>query len=155
PFSRFEYVVGKMSVLLILLSLITWVPGILLFLFNSYLEGGSWMAENLWIANAVFTLSFSWLALLALLSMAFSAWIKWRTAASAALFAILIIPTPIGFAIQGIFGTTVGHLLNPAVAFSSLGKYLFRLDSIDALLSWGQAWFVFLAYAALCLFTLS
>ena len=155
PFSRFEYIIGKMSVLLILLSLITWVPGILLFLFNSYLEGGTWMAENWWIANAIFILSFSWLALLALLSMAFSAWIKWRTAASAALFAILIIPTPIGFAIQGMFNTTVGHLLNPAVAFSSLGKYLFRLDWMDALLSEGQSWSVFAAYAALCLFMLS
>src|SRR5262245_4249785 len=101
PFTRFEYIAGKMSVLLILLSLITWVPGLLLFLFNSYLEGGGWMVDNWYIANAIFLLSFSWIALLSLLSMAFSAWIKWRTAASAALFAIFIIPTPIGFAIQG------------------------------------------------------
>jgi ABC-2 type transport system permease protein len=155
PFSRFEYVVGKMSVLLILLSLITWVPGIFLFLFNSYLEGGGWMAANLWIAYAIFTLSLSWLALLALLSMAFSAWIKWRTAASAALFAIMIIPTPIGFAIENIFGTKVGHLLNPAMAFTSLAKFLFRLDFMDTILSQGQAWSVFAAYAALCLLMLS
>ncbi len=31
PFSRVEYVLGKMSVLVILLSLMTWVPGLLLF----------------------------------------------------------------------------------------------------------------------------
>ncbi len=155
PFSRFEYIAGKISVLLILLSMITWVPGLLLFLFNSYLEGGGWMAENWWIANAIFTLSVSWLTLLALLSMAFSAWIKWRTAASAALFATFIIPTPIGFAIQGLFGTTLGHLLNPAMAFTSLAKYLFRLNWMDAFLSQGQSWFVFAAYAAICLFMLS
>ncbi|MGH9937319.1 MAG: hypothetical protein ACREAM_13820, partial [Blastocatellia bacterium] len=82
-------------------------------------------------------------------------WIKWRTAASAALFAIFIIPTPIGFAIQGLFGTTVGHLLNPAIAFSSLAKHLFRLDWVESLLSQGQSWFVFAAYAAVCLFMLS
>ena len=35
PFSRTEYVLGKMSVLLILLSAITWVPGLLLFLFQA------------------------------------------------------------------------------------------------------------------------
>src|SRR6266540_4116539 len=34
PFSRAEYVLGKMSVLLILLSAITWVPQLLLFLFQ-------------------------------------------------------------------------------------------------------------------------
>src|SRR2546428_4044000 len=111
PFTRFEYIVGKISVLLILLSLITWVPGLLLFLFNAYLEGGGWMAENWWIANAIFTLSFSWLVILSLLATAFSAWIKWRTAASAALFAVLIIPTPIGFAIQDMFDTKIGHML--------------------------------------------
>jgi ABC-2 type transport system permease protein len=155
PFSRFEYIIGKMSVLLILLSAITWVPGLLLFLFQSYLEGGGWMADNFWIASAIFTLSFAWLVILALLAMAFSAWIKWRTAASAALFAIFIIPTPIGFAIQEIFGTTKGHMLNSAMAFQSLAKSLFRLDWMDSFLSAGEAWFVFAVYAGICLFMLS
>jgi ABC-2 type transport system permease protein len=34
PFSRTEYVLGKMSVILILLSVVTWVPQLLLFLFQ-------------------------------------------------------------------------------------------------------------------------
>jgi ABC-2 type transport system permease protein len=155
PFSRFEYVIGKMSVLLILLSLITWVPGLLLFFFNSYLEGGGWMVENWWIATAIFTLSFSWLVILSLLSMAFSAWIKWRTAASAALFAIFIIPTPIGFAIQGMFDTNKGHMLNLGLAFNGLAKHLFRLDWVTSFLSAGESWGVFAAYAAICLLMLS
>src|SRR5678810_929652 len=49
PFSRAEYVMGKMSVLLILLSGITWVPPLLMFLFQSYLEGVAWFRDNLWI----------------------------------------------------------------------------------------------------------
>jgi ABC-2 type transport system permease protein len=155
PFSRFEYIVGKMSVLLILLSLITWVPGLLLFLFNSYLEGGGWMVENWWIATAIFTLSFSWLVILSLLSMAFSAWIKWRTAASAALFAIFIIPTPIGFVIEGLFRTNIGHMLNLAMAFSGLAKQQFRLYTLGVPLSAGESWFVFAAYSAICLLMLS
>ncbi len=155
PFTRFEYIIGKMSVLLILLSMITWVPGLLLFLFQSYLAGGGWMVENWWIANAILTLSFSWLVILSLLATAFSAWIKWRTAASAALFAIFIIPTPIGFAIQGMFDTNKGHMLNLAMAFNGLSRDLFRLDWMDSLLSAGESWFVFAAYAAICLLVLS
>ena len=155
PFSRFEYIFGKMSVLLILLSLITWVPGLLLFLFNSYLEGGGWMAENWWVATAIFTLSFSWLVILSLLATAFSAWIKWRTAASAALFAIFIIPTPIGFVTQRMFDTNKGHMLNLAMAFNGLSKHLLRLDWLGSSLSAGESWFVFAAYAALCLLMLS
>ena len=40
PLSRAGYVVGKMLVLVSLLSLITWVPGLLLFLIQSVLAGG-------------------------------------------------------------------------------------------------------------------
>src|SRR5262249_51679281 len=154
PFSRFEYIVGKMSVLLILLSLITWVPGVFLFLFQSYLEGGTWMRENLWIMTAVFTMSMAWLLALSLLSMAFSAWIKWRTAASAALFAIFIIPTPIGFAIQEIFRTKKGHLLNLGMAWNVLSWDLFGVNEDEHFFSVGEAWMVFAAYAAICLFML-
>src|SRR5262249_13060398 len=53
PFTRAEYVIGKMSVLAILISTITWIPGVLLFLFNSYLEGLGWFASNIWIAFAI------------------------------------------------------------------------------------------------------
>src|SRR2546430_115954 len=64
PFSRTEYVLGKMSVLLILLSLITWVPQLLLFLFQSYLEGAGWFANNLWLAGAIVIGSGVWILLL-------------------------------------------------------------------------------------------
>jgi ABC-2 type transport system permease protein len=155
PFSRFEYIIGKMSVLLILLSLITWVPGLFLFLFNSYLEGGGWMANNWYLARAIFTLSMSWLVILSLLAMAFSAWIKWRTAASAALFAIILIPLPIGGAIKGMFNTDKGFMLSLVMAFTGMSKELFRLDWVESFLSAGESWFVFAAYAAICLFMLS
>jgi ABC-2 type transport system permease protein len=155
PFSRFEYIAGKISVLLILLSLITWVPGLLLFLFNSYLEGGAWMYENFWIAKAILTLSLSWLVILSLLATAFSAWIKWRTAASAALFAIFIIPTAMGGIIGELFDTNIAHMLSLAMAFNGLSKHLLRLDWMDSFLSAGESWTVFAAYAALCLLMLS
>ena len=46
PFSRVEYVLGKMTVLLLLLSLMTWVPGLLLFALQAYLAEAGWMAAN-------------------------------------------------------------------------------------------------------------
>jgi len=155
PFTRFEYIIGKMSALLILLSLITWVPGLLLFLFNSYLEGGAWMSENLWIAIAIILISCSCLALLSLLATAFSAWIKWRTFASAALFAIILIPMPIGAIIDQILDTNKGYMLSLMMAFVGLAKQLFRLNWMDPFLSAGESWLVFAAYAALCLLMLS
>jgi ABC-2 type transport system permease protein len=112
PFTRAEYVVGKMSVLLILLSLITWIPILLLFFFQSYLEGWSWFTQNLRIAGAIFVGSWIWILLLALLSLAISSWVKWRIAASAALIGVFFIPLAFGGAINEIFRTRIGHLVS-------------------------------------------
>lgn len=112
PFSRAEYVVGKMSVLLILLSLITWIPILLLFFFQSYLEGWGWFTQNLRVAGAIFVGSWIWILLLALLSLAISSWVKWRIAASAALIGIFFIPMAFGGAINNIFLTRLGNLIS-------------------------------------------
>src|SRR2546421_3543200 len=88
PFSRSEYVLGKMSIVILLLSTITWVPGLILFLLQSYLEGWSWFSQNIPIASAIFLGSLVWILLLALLTQTISAWVKWRLAASAALIGL-------------------------------------------------------------------
>src|SRR6267378_4313060 len=112
PFSRPEYVFGKMSVVLILLSAITWAPGLLLFLFQSYLEGFSWFADNLWIASAISLGSLAWILLLTLLSQTVSAWVKWRMAASAALLGLYLIPSVFSEVINQIFTTRWGHIVS-------------------------------------------
>lgn len=156
PFSRFEYIFGKMSVLLILLSVITWIPSVLLFLFQAYLEGGGWLTTNFWLLSGIVSTNLAWIVILTLLAVSFSAWIKWRMAASAALFAIFIVPTPIGFAIQGILNTTKGHLLNIGMALTVMTQEYFELDvdENDKFFSLGEAWMVFFVYAALCLLML-
>src|SRR6185295_9135531 len=67
PFTRTEYVVGKMSIVIVLLSLMSWIPGLLLFLLQSYLEGWTWFTQNIPIASAIFIGSLVWILLLALL----------------------------------------------------------------------------------------
>src|SRR5215218_204387 len=93
PFSRTEYVIGKMSVLLILLSWITWVPQLVLFLFQSYLEGFAWFRSNLWIASAIVIGGVVWILLLALLSQTLSALVKWRVVSSGAMLGLVFIPS--------------------------------------------------------------
>jgi ABC-2 type transport system permease protein len=127
PLTRTEYVLGKMSVVMILLSLITWIPLLLLFFFQAYLEGGSWLWDNLYIARAVFVISWVWIILLALLSTALSAWLKWRIAASGALFAVFVIPTPITAIVNEIFITNIGTLFHPGLLLNMLMDKLFRM----------------------------
>src|SRR3989441_11598984 len=125
PFSRSEYVVGKMSIVILLLSTITWVPGLILFLLQSYLEGWSWFSQNSWIASAVFLGSLVWIVLLALLTQAISAWVKWRVAARAALLGVFFIPTAFADIINQIFETRWGQIIDLRALIGNVWAGLF------------------------------
>lgn len=125
PFSRSEYVVGKMSIVIILLSLITWVPGLILFLLQSYLEGWSWFTGNIPIASAIFLGSLVWIVLLALLTQTISAWVKWRVASRAALVGIFIIPGVFTEVVNELFQTRWGNLFSLRALISNVWAGLF------------------------------
>src|SRR6266550_2379453 len=125
PFSRAEYVLGKMSVLLILLSAMTWIPQLLLFCFQAYLEGAGWFVDNLWIASAIFIGSVVWILLLALLSQAVSALVKWRVIASAALLGIFFIPSVFGEVVNQIFLTRWGNIISLGALIKNVTAGLF------------------------------
>ena len=160
PFSRSEYVIGKMSVLVILISAITWVPGELLFLFQSYLEGAGWAARNLWIAAAILVVSWVWIIFLAMFSVTMSAWVKWRLAASAALFGLYMISNAIGFMIDGVLQTRWGGLFSLSIVMRAIEDSLFHETNSAGLPSWmvlptSAAWFMLALFMALCLFLLT
>ena len=119
PFSRTEYVMGKMSVLLILLSGITWVPQLLMFLFQSYLQGFDWFRSNLWIASAIIIGGLVWILLLGLLSQTVSALLKWRIVASGAMLGIVFIPSVFATVVNFIFQT---HWANIISLFGLMGN---------------------------------
>jgi len=125
PFSRAEYVAGKMSVVLILLSAMTWVPQLILFMFQAYLEGGSWLINNLWIASAILIASVVWILLLALLSQAISALVKWRVVASGALLGIFFIPSVFGEVVNQIFWTRWGSIISLGALTKNISAGLF------------------------------
>jgi ABC-2 type transport system permease protein len=129
PFSRTEYVLGKMSVLIILLSLMTWVPQLLLFALQSYLQGASWFIDNLWIGGAIFMSSIVWILLLALLSQAISALVKWRVVASAALLGLFFIPSVFGEVVNQLFRTRYGSIVSIGANVNNVTAGLFgRFD---------------------------
>jgi len=125
PFSRTEYVLGKMSVLLILLSMITWIPQLLLFLFQAYLEGFTWFTQNLWMASAIVIGSVVWILLLALISQAISALVKWRVVASAAILGVFFIPSVFAEFLNLVFMTHWGHLISLAALMKNISAGLF------------------------------
>ena len=125
PFTRTEYVMGKMSVLLILLSGITWVPQLLMFFFQSYLEGFAWFKSNLWIASAIIICGVVWTLLLALISQTLSALLKWRIVASGAMLGLVIIPSVFFGIINVIFLTRIGNLFSLVALMGNVTQGLF------------------------------
>lgn len=126
PFSRAEYVAGKMSVLLILMSAMTWAPQLLLFLFQSYLEGARWFVDNLWIAGAILISSVVWILLLALLSQAISSLLKWRVVASGAILGLFFIPSVFGATVNVVFRTRWGNIISLSALMANISAGLFR-----------------------------
>ena len=164
PFTRSEYVFGKMCVVLILLSAITWAPQLVLFVFQSYLEGWSWFSENLWMASAIFLSSFMWILLLALLSQTISAWVRWRVAASAALFGLYLVPSVFSEVVNQIFTTKWGHIisidaLRKNVTAGLFGTFVRASQNVtdfdgrvarEVILSEPPLWFCWLALFFIC-----
>jgi ABC-2 type transport system permease protein len=125
PFSRSEYVVGKMSIVLLLLSTITWVPGLILFFLESYLEGWAWFSANVPIASAIFLGSLVWIVLLALLTQTISAWVKWRLAASAGLIGLFFIPSVFAAILNEMLDTHWGNILSLGLLIQNVWAGLF------------------------------
>lgn len=154
PFSRVEYVLGKMSVLMFLLSVVTWVPGLLLFVIQASLAGREWMWSNLWIAWALFAGLFLWDIVLSLIALALSAWVKWRIAAGALILGVYFAGAGLGAAFNAIVRTRYGTLIDIASVMGNIWYVMFRSDTpLDY--SVAYSWAALGVICAICLGMLS
>ena len=127
PRSRAEYVLGKMTVIAVLLSLITWIPGVLIFLFQASLAGAGWLWANFWMVGSI-VLSFAvWIILLSLIALAISAIVKWRVVASGAMLGLFFIPSALGAIINELFLTRAGSLISLWATVNNIWLGLFWL----------------------------
>jgi ABC-2 type transport system permease protein len=129
PFSRVEYVLGKLSVLFIATSLITWLPGVLLFLVQTSLAGVSWSWDNMRILVSIVVGSWIWILTISLTALALSAWVKWRPIAAAALFGVFFVSAGFGTVTNALLVTRWGTLLNLASAMRMVWRWLLLKES--------------------------
>lgn len=153
PLSRFEYVLGKASVLLIVLSQITWIPGLIIFFVQADLAGWQWATGNAWIANAILLGSLLWIFVLCLLSMALSAWVKWRIAAGALLLAVFFVGAGFAQAINAVLRTKQGYFFDLGNLVTVIWEDLFR-EQIAQGISVTEAWCALLVFLGLCVLLL-
>jgi len=160
PLSRAEYLFGKVSVLGILFSCISWVPALLLFFLQAQMEGHGWIWQNLWMAGSIILSCLIGIAMVSLLSMAVAVWVKWRIAATALLFGVFFLLPALAAVISVILRTQWGHVINFPVMIMIIWAHLFRVHptnpnstGFDLVPLWA-AWASALSLCAFCIWLL-
>lgn len=160
PLSRAEYVLGKAGVLVGLVTVLLLLPGLLLLALQSQMAGWDYFRANYWMAGSIIVGSVLWMAVLALLALAISATLKWRVAASGAMFILFFVPAGIGAAMTEVLQTKWGLLLNFPMMLDVVLSDLFRVPntyrmwSEDVTFSPLLAWAVLLTICGLSLLLL-
>src|SRR5262245_5289605 len=151
PFSRGEYVLGKLAVLLILLSAVTWVPALLLFVLQGTLAGLGWLRDNAWMAGAILASSLAWIVTLSLLTLAISAWVKWKPVARITLLALFFVLRGWAEALNASFDTDWGGIVSLMRVNETVRAALFRADPLRGA---PPVWSAWMALAVVCLLSL-
>jgi ABC-2 type transport system permease protein len=107
PITRRDYVVGKLAVLVALLSPVTWVGGMAVWSLQAILERGSWWSDNLRIAIAYLVGHSIWILVISLLSLAVSAFVRVKPLAVGALVGLYLF---LGAAAKSVNAMTQTHI---------------------------------------------
>ncbi len=154
PFSRKEYVLGKMSVMVFLMSAITWIPGMVLFFLQAYFGGWAWLREHAQVGLGIFFGMWIWILILCLMSLALSAYLKWRMLAGAALLGLWVVGIPASLVVTSVLRTKWGALLDIRGLMRVVWVRMLGVDEVTSIPLWG-AWLTLLTVCALCLLLLA
>ena len=138
PFSKADYVLGKLTVLGLLLSAVTWIPCLLLFSLQAGLARGGWLWSHLWMVVPILLCSSIWILMLSLISLAVSAWVKLRIVATGVIFVSFFIPAGLGEMFNAIMTTSWGRLLNFSYMFRLILARQFREPSMLMGSDWNE-----------------
>jgi ABC-2 type transport system permease protein len=128
PLTRWSYALARLTVIIGMLSVVTWIPGLLLLALQVGLAGGWWFLAN-WTLGAGMVVGFLlWLLILSLVAMASSAYVKWRIVAGAVSLAVFFILSGVSEMIDQVFRVTWGHVLDPAWTVNRVWCTLLGVD---------------------------
>jgi len=160
PLSRAQYLLGKVMVMAVLLSFISWIPGLILFLLQAELQGHGWVWDNLWIAGSMVVAALLGIALVSLLAMALAVWVRWRIAATALMIGTFFLLPGFGQIFDVILRTHWGRLINFPYVMMVVWANLFRVppaelhhSHLDLVPLW-SAWAALLSVCGICIWLL-
>lgn len=128
PLTRSEYAFARLIVLFGMLSVITWIPGLILFGMQVGMAGGAWFRANWTLGAGVVAGFVIWVLLVSLVALAGSAYVRWRIVAGAFVLGFFFILSGVSVMINAVFRVTWGHALNPAWAVLRIWCEFFNVD---------------------------
>jgi ABC-2 type transport system permease protein len=129
PITRTDYVIGKVLVLLLMTSAVTWAPGLLLFAMQAYLGGLDWLRDNIHVPFALVLGSLFWIVPLTMLSLAVSAWVKWKPWARVFFLGLIFIGFAVGNFLKFAVEVSAGSLLVVWDSIARILDFLFRVKT--------------------------
>jgi ABC-2 type transport system permease protein len=130
PLSRADYVLGRLITLLGMLSLVTWIPGLLLFCMQAGMAGGSWARENWNLGAGVFAGSLLWILLIGLVAVASSAYVRLKVIAGIIVLGFFFILSAASAMTNLVFRSGWGYAV-PTWAVRRLWYSMLKVDSPD------------------------
>ena len=129
PLSRSEYVLARMLVLIGILSPVTWIPGVVLFLMQSGMAGWTWTTENWGLGTGVFFGFLLWIVFVSLVALASSAFVKWRIVAGALVLGVFFILAGAAELANQVLRVEWAGVFNPARAMNQIWRWMLRAEA--------------------------
>lgn len=113
PITRTEYALGRLGTLMGLLSIITWIPGLILFAMQAAIADPPWFSDNWQISAGLLLGFFLWILLVSMVALASSAYAKMKAVAGGLVFGFFFILAGAAGVINLVFNSQRGYILNP------------------------------------------
>jgi len=113
PITRTEYALGRLGTLAGLLSIVTWIPGLLLFAMQAAMAEPPWFSENWHIGAGLLSGFFLWILLVSLVALAGSAYVKMKAVAGGLVFGFFFILAGASGIINRVFRSQWGNIIDP------------------------------------------
>jgi len=125
PITRRDYVLGKMAVMMIVLSPVTWMGSMLAFLIQIVYEGAGWGQEHIRIGLGHMVGHLTWIIVISLLSLAIATWVRYKFLARAILLGMLAMLSAFHGILYATIKTPWGALIDIAALIVMVVLHLF------------------------------
>ena len=129
PLTRTDYVLGKLVVLGVLVSAITWAPGLLLFAIQASLGGREWLLEHWRVAPAMVVVSAVWILCMSLPMLAIAAWVKWKPWARIVFLGLIMVGSAFGEFHNAFYDSWLGSMVVAFDVADRLSAAVFGAES--------------------------